>query len=261
MDVRVVRGIKDLGVNRGATGSHIIECDDAKTYVVKFAGQSKATVNEYVGQAMARAVGLPVPPASLVEVSADLIAGSSDMTYRAIVPGLHQGSEMVLDSFGLDGWRDLLSHGAAKLDNAWMLPGTICHDNWILTGDRDRADNHLIQRVGGGFTYLMLDFTHGFTGPYWSADSLEQASYLRTLVPAHPFVTEAVTGPASLQPTLEMIEALSDSQIEAVVGAIPPSWGLTEEENGCLVRFLELRRGLLSGVLTANKTSFPGWVD
>jgi hypothetical protein len=255
-----VTGVKDIGVNRGATGSHIILCDDGKTYVVKFAGRTKAAVNEFVGQALAKAVGLPVPSASLVKVSADLIASSSDMRYRTIAPGMHQGSEMVPDSFDLDEWRDHFSHGSVKLDNAGALPGAICHDNWILTGDRERADNHLVQPVGGGFRYTMLDFTHGFTGPYWTADSLEQASYLRALVPAHPLVADAVTGPESFQPTLERIEALGDSEIEAVVGAIPRSWGLTEEESECLVSFLELRRGLLRSVLASGKSSFPNWV-
>jgi hypothetical protein len=257
----IVRGVRDLGVNRGATGSHAILCDDGKTYVVKFAGQAKAAVNEFVGQALAEAAGLPVPIASLVEVSADLVVGSSDMKYRGIAPGLHQGSEIVHDSFDLDVWRERSSHGGTELVNAGVLPGTICHDNWILTSDRDRADNHLVKYVDGGGMYLMVDFTHGFTGPYWTADSLEQASYLRALVPAHPLVADAVTGPASFQPTLKKIEALTDSQIEAVVRAIPRSWGLTDEDGGCLVDFLELRRGLLRSVLTENKSSFPNWVD
>jgi hypothetical protein len=259
--VRVVKGVKDLGANRGATGSHIIQCDDGKTYVVKFAGQTKVAVNEFVGQALAAAVGLPVPGASLVEVSSELVASSSDMRYRAIAPGLHQGSEMVPDSLDLDGWRDRSSSEGTKLVNDWALPAAICHDNWILTVDRDRSDNHLVQFLDGGFRYLLLDFTHGFTGPSWTADSLEQASYLRRLVPVHPVMAGAVTGPASIRPTLERIEALGDPQIEAIVGDVPPSWGLTEEEGECLVNFLKLRRGLLRSVLAANKRSFPNWVD
>ena len=259
--MRTTRGLKDLGVNRGATGSHVILCDDGKTYVVKFAGPAKAALNEFVGQALAELVGLPVPGASLVEVDADLVAGSSDMRYRGIAPGLHQGSEMVPDCFDLDGWLDRSSQGGANLANADALPGTICHDNWILTGDRYRADNHLVQRLDGGFRYLMLDFTHGFTGPYWTADTLEQASYIRTLVPAHPLVADAVKGSGSFQPTLGRIEALKDSQIEAVVDAIPRSWGLTDEEGECLIYFLELRRGLLSSVLTSNRSSFANWAD
>jgi hypothetical protein len=107
----------------------------------------------------------------------------------------------------------------------------------------------------------MVDFTHGFTGPSWTADSIEQGSYLRILMPTHPVAAEAVTGFASFRPTLERIEALGDSEIEEVVAAVPRPWGVTEEESLCLINFLELRRGLIRSVLTSNRASFPNWGD
>jgi hypothetical protein len=259
MITRTVRGVRDLGVNKGATGSHMIECDDGKTYIVKFAGRSKAAVNEFLGQTLASDVGLPVPVASLVEVGADLVAGSADMRYRAIAPGPHQGSEMVRRAFDLGEWERRPSYERQSLTNLGSLPGTICHDNWILTTDRDRADNHLSAPVEGGLSYLMVDFTHAFTGPTWTVDTLEQGSYFRTLVPTHPFIADQVRGMASFEPTLERIETLSDKEIEDVVAATPDSWGVTEEEKLCLVGFLELRRGLLRSILTSNSTAFPNW--
>ncbi len=248
-------------MNKGATGSHIIECDDGKTYVVKFAGRSKAAVNEFLGQALASQVGLPVPAASLVEVGADLVAGSADMRYRNIAPGLHQGSEMVRRSFDLSEWERRLSSERQPLTNLGSLAHTICHDNWILTTDRDRADNHLFAPVEGELSYLMVDFTHAFTGPSWTVDTLEQGSYLRTLVPIHPLIADQVRGIASFEPTLERIETLSDKEVEDAVTAIPDSWGVTPEERLCLVGFLELRRGLLRTILTSNSAAFPNWSD
>jgi hypothetical protein len=258
---KVVNGIRDLGVIKGATGPHIIECDDGKKYVVKFADRTKTAVNEFVGHALAKAVGLPVPSSSFVELSPDLIARSRDMTYRAISAGLHQGSELVPDVLDFDQFGQRKLREGVGLSNPEVLPGTICHDNWVLTRDRDRGDNHLVQPVDGRFSYLMVDFTHGFTGPSWTADSIEQGSYLRILMPTHPVAAEAVTGFASFRPTLERIEALGDSEIEEVVAAVPRPWGVTEEESLCLINFLELRRGLIRSVLTSNRASFPNWGD
>lgn len=261
MYTRVVKGIKDLGVTKGATGPHVIECDDGRSYVVKFADGTKASINEFVGHALAKAVGLPVPNGAFVDVDAGLIATSPNMSHRGIKPGRHQGSELIplvldFDQFG----RRQLQDGV-RLDNPEVLPGTICHDNWILTRDRDRADNHLVQFVDGRFKYLMVDFTHGFTGPKWTADSIEQGSYVRVLMPTLPPVANAVTGMASFRPTLDRIEGLGDSDIEEVVAAVPEEWGLTEEDGLCLVDFLKLRRGLIKGVLASSRSSFPNWTD
>jgi len=254
--VRVTRGVKDLGTNAGATGSHIIECEDGERYAVKFAGRSKAAINEFVGQILAKEAGLPVPDSALVHLSGELVATSADMRYRSIAPGLHPGTVLVPNAFDLDRWQELSSRTAASLENPDALPGSICHDNWILTVDRDRADNHLVQAADGRFRYFMLDFTHGFAGPLWTADSLEQAGYLRILVPVHPLVASSVAGQASFERTLARIESISDSRIEEAVHSIPPAWGISDEEIECLVDFLELRRGLLRGVLTSNLSSF-----
>jgi hypothetical protein len=261
MQNKVVNGLRDLGVTKGATGPHIIECDDGKTYVVKFADGTKTVVNEFVGHALARAVGLPVPAAAFVVLGADLIGGSSDLTYRAVGTGPHVGSELIPDVMDFDQFGRLGQQQAVELSNAGVLPGTLCHDNWVLTRDRDRSDNHLVQALNGEFRYTMVDFTHAFTGPAWTADAIEQGSYLRVLMPMHPFVAVSVAGLASFIPTLEKVEAVGDSEIEEIVSAIPQSWGIAEEERLLLVNFLELRRGLVRGVLTSNRARFPNWRD
>ena len=253
--------MKDLGTNPGSTGSHLIECDDGRAYVVKFAGGTKAAINEFVGQTLASKVGLPVPEVLLVDLDADFVGSSADLRYRSISPGLHVGSAYISHCVHLDDWRHLEGHGNTVLENLEVIPGTICHDNWIITEDRDRADNHLVQVAKGKPRYLMIDFTHGFTGPFWTADSLEQASYLRGLVPSIPFLTDMVTGLSSLQPILGRIEAISDSQLESTIRDIPEAWSLSADEAGCLLSFLQVRRGLLRSTLTDNRRSFRNWSD
>jgi len=261
MHNKVVNGVRDFGVTKGATGPHIIECDDGKKYVVKFADNTKTAVNEFVGHALAQAVGLPVPDAALVVLGADLVGASSDLTYRVVGAGPHIGSELIPDVMDFDQFGRLRQQQVVELSNAGALPGTVCHDNWVLTRDRDRSDNHLVQALNGEFRYAMVDFTHAFTGPAWTADAIEQGSYLRVLMPVHPFVAVSVTGVESVEPTLGKVEAVMDSELEEIVSAIPQSWGMAEEERLLLVNFLELRRGLVRGVLTSNRARFPNWRD
>ena len=127
--MKVVRAVRDIGVNRGATGPHFMECDDGLTYLVKFAGGSRAAVNEFVGQRLARALALPTPNTALVDLSAEVIGHSSDLRNRAIQPGLHQGSEVVANASDLSQLE--MRHGRLneELVNVEVLPGTVCLDN------------------------------------------------------------------------------------------------------------------------------------
>ncbi|MGA2666112.1 MAG: hypothetical protein ABSF83_14320 [Nitrososphaerales archaeon] len=111
----------------------------------------------------------------------------------------------------------------------------------------------------GGFRYHMIDFTHSFTGPAWTADAVEQGSFLRVLVPALPQIAASVRGRSSYEPTLARIERLPDSSIEEAVAAIPGEWGVSPEERVALAGFLGTRRGLLREVLASNAREFPNW--
>ena len=86
MDVRIVGGTRDLGLVRGATGAHFVECDNGRKYVVKFANSSRAANNDFLGRVFGRAIGLPVPDNTLVEIDEEMIAGSDDMRNRGIRP-------------------------------------------------------------------------------------------------------------------------------------------------------------------------------
>lgn len=257
--METVRATRDLGIRRSATGPHLFECDDGRTYIVKFAGTTKAAVNEFLGHSLSSAIGLPVTRAALVEVSSEMVAQSRDLAQRRVPPGVHQGSEFLRESLDLDQFAGEAQRGA-RLADPEVLGWTICSDNWMLVPDRNRGDNHLVERVAGRFVYVMVDFSHGFTGLTWTADSIEQGSFAREMMPAHPFVAAAVRGLDSFQPALGRMESLGDVEVERLVASVPASWGVTEEEAGCLLDFLELRRGLVRSILLSHRDLFPNWV-
>jgi hypothetical protein len=257
--MKVTTAVKDLGIIKGATGPHIMECDDGNSYVVKFAGPTRAAINEFVGWSLAREADLPILEASFIQVPEDLMTTSRDLSERRIPPGLHMGT--VLIPRVLDYGQFLLQHPGGRLVNADMLPGTVCHDNWILTYDREREDNHLVDTTDGSFRYVMIDFTHAYTGDRWTADSIEQGSYGRSLMPVFPPIGSTVLGMDSFEPTLSLIEGMSDGDLMEVVESIPSSWGLTEDDSDCLLDFLVVRRGLVRGILASNRAAFPNWKD
>ena len=74
MDMRIVRGTKDLGLVRGATGAHFVECDDGTgPYLVKFADSSRAVTNDFLGTlSAAQLIGLARPDNTLVAIGQEL---------------------------------------------------------------------------------------------------------------------------------------------------------------------------------------------
>ena len=257
MGVKTVRAVRDNGMTKGATGPHIMECDDGKTYIVKFAGIDKSAINEFVGQTLARAVGLPVPDSAFVEVGEDVVSSAKDLTGRKVYAGIHHGSEMVPRAMELGQF--LRQHPGGLVGNIASLPQTICHDNWVLVRDRERDDNHLFAPADGVFRYVMVDFSHGFTGQGWTADTIEQGTYDRVPVPVHTVLAGLVRGVESFEPVLSRIESLPDSVIDEALSAVPSAWALNPEETGCLAGFLQLRRSMLRGILLSGKGAFPNW--
>jgi hypothetical protein len=259
MQVRTVKAVTDLGALKGATGPRIVEGADGKTYVVKFAGRDRAAVNELIGQALARSVGLPAPESVFLELTPEFATLVPPVASGSVSPGLHHGSELLPGGMDMNQFARRQLNPGEFLLNPEAIPATVCHDNWVLTGDRDRDDNHLIYPFQGGFRYSMVDFSHSFTGPDWTADSVEQGAYLRLLMPVHPIVAELARGSEPFSSVLDRVEGYSDSDIHEVVSAVPERWGLSGEERSCLENFLEVRRGLVRSVLDRNSFAFPNW--
>ena len=70
---------------RGGAQAHLMRCDDAGYYVVKFQNNPQGTrilANELLGTRLAARMGLPVPAIAIVEVREDLIAQTEDLVIQ-----------------------------------------------------------------------------------------------------------------------------------------------------------------------------------
>ena len=162
---KVVNGVRDLGVIKGATGPHIIEVRRREKVRREVRRRNEDRGQRVRWTRSGRSHRPPRPGRVARQAERDIVAGSSDMTYRAVRPGLHPGSELIEGAMDMGQFARRSASEGVGLANPEVLPQTICHDNWVLTRDRDRSDNHLIRPVDGHFRYTMVDFTHGFTGP------------------------------------------------------------------------------------------------
>jgi hypothetical protein len=121
----VITAVKDLKIKKGSTKPHAFECDDGRTYLVKFKDGTRTVINEHIGYSLARFLELPVPESRQVVVSRELIDSSEGLRKREIAAGIHHGSLL------LDGCVDFgrITAQSLPLTNADCLPGLIVLDN------------------------------------------------------------------------------------------------------------------------------------
>ena len=70
---------------RGGAQAHLMRCEDEGYYVVKFQNNPQGVrilANELLGTRLAARLGLPTPPAEVVQVGEELIAHTEDLVMQ-----------------------------------------------------------------------------------------------------------------------------------------------------------------------------------
>ena len=253
---RVVTAVSYLGTYKGKNSPRAFACDDGETYVVKFKNQRRAVINEFVGYAVARFLGVPVPPNRPVLVPRGVIEASGDLNRLGLTTAVHHGSML------LKGCVDFRSIRARELalENADALPGLVVFGNLVLNHDGNNADNNLLQiSPSGGVQYRAVDFDEILAGPRWTIDTMRLTAPSTELVPVFPIIRSSVTGASSLSPWLELSESLSKEFLVGMLQDVPASWDIGEAEGSAICDFLLTRKDLVRGILMANRDRFPNW--
>jgi hypothetical protein len=252
---RIVKGLKDLGrQSKGGSGSHILECDDGKKYVVKFADGSKNVVNEFLGYELSKPLLAPVYEHALVDVDVNLIKQSPDLSQRGISAGLHHGVEHHPTAKDLDGQ----TLDGLQILNAASAASVIVVDNWIFNTDRNNGGNVLLEPELGGWKVIATDFNCSLSGN-WTVETLSVTATNRNMVDTHPLFTMVVSGQNPFNQAFGDIQQVEPSYIQSTVDTIPFTWPLTVDERIALVTCLEKRKLDVPETIRANKTRFPKW--
>jgi hypothetical protein len=285
---------------RGGAQAHLIEAADGYCYVVKFVNNPqhrRVLVNDWIGTAFLRYLGLSAPEVALVQLTPEFIAANPDLQIQLgprrhpPVPGWHFGSRFPgnpMRTVVYDYLPDVLLE---KVANRGEFAGVLAFDQW--TGNADsrqciffRAQvREFVAGVGGGaassasaiqkqaassasalgekprahFVAQMIDHGFLFDGPHWRfGDSPIRGLYHR------PLIYGGVKSMADFEPWLERIVHFPEEVIDQAVKQIPPSWIEGDEEAlEELMEQLLRRRTRVPDLIEACRTSragvFPDW--
>ncbi|HTR24662.1 MAG TPA: HipA family kinase [Terriglobales bacterium] len=252
---------------RGGAQGHLMRCEDGHYYVVKFRNNpqhERVLANEFLATRLAERVGLPVPFAEVVEVSAWLVGHTPELTIvlgaQAIQceAGLQFGSRFVVNPIEGQVFDYLPPEMLDRVRNLETFAGILALDKWTCNADGRQAAFWRKMRERK-YSATFIDQGYCFNAGEWTFPDFP----LRGVYPRNE-VYKTVRGWASFEPWLGRIEALEEDAIWRVAGEIPPAWyGESWDELEELVRHLIDRKKMVRELISAFRCSprrpFPEW--
>lgn len=253
---------------RGGAQAHLMRCSDGFYYIVKFQNNPqhmRILANEMLGTRLAARLGLPTPPAAVVEVRQQLIECTADLVIQlgagreACRAGLQFGSQYPGDPADVAVHDFLPDEQLREVENVADFAGMLVFDKWTCNTNGRQA---IFFREPGhsGYRALMIDQGFCFNAGEWSFPDAP----LRGLYARHR-VYEAVRGIESFEPWLDRLEhRINEAALDEVAKEIPPEWynGDLDALFQLLEQLLRRRRKVREFILAAKDSSrqpFPNW--
>jgi hypothetical protein len=258
----MLRAIEQIRRMRGGAQSHLMRCNDAQYYVVKFQNNPqhrRVLVNELLGTRLASRLGLPTAPVEVVDVLAELIRLTPELCIelpRSRMPvcaGLQFASRYPGDPRHPtlhDFLPDELLREVVKLHD---FAGMLVFDKWTCNTNGRQTVFFADRKARGGarnsfspgaspgageqgeprYRTVMIDQGSCFNAGNWDfPDAPLRGLYARIRV------YEAVTGIEFFRPWLERLEKrITDGVLGELAEEIPPEW--YEDDYDAVLRLLE----------------------
>ena len=221
-------GIRFVRRLRGGSQSSLIEANDGFQYIVKWRHNPQGlhvVRNEALGTGLYRALGLPVPYWTPIEISQDFIDGNIDMWHfapagklRRPVAGLQFGSRR-LGQPGQIPLEILPGNAYKRIKNRSDFWGALVVDIWAEHLDKRQAifvqtDNHPLLDA------VFIDQGHMFGGPDGADSAYKQPRYY---LDRRVYEEEGSEG--ELETWIERIEKEGKTSWLATVRNLPRQWG------------------------------------
>jgi hypothetical protein len=220
---------------RGGAQSHLMRCDDAQYYVVKFQNNPQHTrvlANEWLATRLAARLGLPTPPVSVVDVSTELIRETEELVVelgrgrRPCLPGRQFGAQHPGEPAGTQVFDFLPDDHLRGVENLSSFLGMLVFDKWTCNTNGRQA---IFLRPPGttclrtcatpAYRALMIDQGFCFNAGEWDfPDAPLRGLYARSLV------YQSVRGLDSFDPWLSRLSRLDDAVLGEIGSEIPPEW-------------------------------------
>lgn len=280
----MLRAVEQIRRMRGGAQSHLMRCSDGDYYVVKFQNNPqhrRVLVNELLGTRLARRLGLPTAPVSVVDVPQELIRLTPELcieTPRARIPctpGPQFGSRYPGDPRCMTLHDFLPDENLREVDNLHDFAGMLVFDKWSCNTNgrqtvffekpsRGTEIPRVTARGGegsspGAYHTVMIDQGFCFNAGEWNfPDAPLRGLYARNRV------YEGVIGMQSFAPWLDRLERMSEQLLAELAAEIPPAW--YDDDYDALLRLLEqiYRRRkrvpeLLEMARQSSRQPFPYW--
>ncbi len=265
MAVLAVQAIRRM---RGGAQSQLMLGADGNLWVVKFQNNPqhiRVLANELIATRLAEAVGLTVPKADVVEVTAWLVANTSDMlidtgrgTRERCAAGLQFGSRFAGGLMPGQVMDYLAEPQLAEVKNLAEFAGMLALDKWTGNCNGRQA---VFERRARERRYRATFIDQGFcfnAGEWTFPDSPLRGVYGRNSV------YTGVTGWRSFEPWLTRLEELAADKLWTIAEAVPPEWygGDLAEIERLMETLLERRgrvRELIAAFRDSSREPFPFW--
>lgn len=239
--------VDDYGkVPKGASEAHYVLAENGDEYIMKGPSfvpeQPTVAANEWIAVKLAALLGLPVLDHQILSMGDDLFFGSSWMQQPSFYPRIDEAK-----------WK--------RCENRDRIYGIAVFDSWLINQDRHNA-NLIVRRVRHReerFLLILNDHSHLLVSPLGP----EKIDRLMSRVDAPPdlfvslpLIRANVVDPAKIHAVIDQIEALSDRDIQAVVGSTPDQL-LPPADQAVYAEFLTQRKARLRGMMQAGEAVFP----
>jgi hypothetical protein len=253
---------------RGGAQAHLMRCSDGFYYIVKFQNNPqhlRLLANELLGTRLAARLGLPTPPAVVIEVSQELIAYSSELVIQLgagrtpCKAGLQFGSRYPGDPAQMPVHDFLPDEQLREVENITDFAGMLLFDKWTCNTNGRQAI-FFLEPGRSRYQAMMIDQGFCFNAGEWTFPDAP----LRGLYARHR-VYESVRGMDSFESWLERLEKrIHESALDEVGKEIPPEWyNFDQDALFRLLAQLHERRKRVRDWITAAKDSyrqpFPNW--
>ena len=262
-----ILAVQQIRRMQGGAQGHLMLGADGNAYVVKFQNNPqhmRVLANEFVASRLAKAVGLTVPEAELVEVTKWLVDNTSELEIDLgrdrvkCKPGLQFGSRFVGGLMPGQVVDYLPEERLAEVTNLAEFAGILALDKWTGNCNGRQAVFARKQRERR-YRAVFIDFGYCFHAGDWEfEDAPLRGVYYRNVVYQH------VTGWESFEPWLTRLETTDADTIWAAAGEVPPEWyGGDLGEMEMLVEKLLARRARIRELIEdfgrSDRRPFPKW--
>ncbi len=240
---------------RGGAQSQLMRCADGGYYVVKFQNNPQGVrilVNELLATRAAEKLGLPTPPAAVVEVREELIRNTADMVIQMgrggylCKAGLQFGSRYPGSPAECAVYDFLPEEALAQTANLRDFCGMLAFDKWTCNTNGRQA---IFFRRPAETRYQaqMIDNGFCFNAGEWNFPDAP----LRGLYARH-CVYESVTGIDSFEPWLSRIERIDVDALGDLAEEIPPEWyNAADDALERMIEHLARRRNLVRELIVS----------